>query len=71
MRVSRPRAATFYTLIGNCQRAGINAEANLADIFERLPDETNQTVHRLTPKARAAKQAALHLAVAQSAIAPM
>ena len=55
---SGARAATFYTLIGNCHREGINAEAYLTDIFTRLPGETNQTVHRLIPKAWAAEQAA-------------
>lgn len=45
------RAATFYTLIGNCHREGIDATAYLTDVFTRLPNETNQTVHRLTPKA--------------------
>ena len=28
-----------------------NATAYLTDLFTRLPSETNQTVHRLTPKA--------------------
>ncbi len=65
------RAATFYTLIGNAQRAGINAEAYLADIFERLPSETNQTVHRLTPQTWAAEQTALRQALAQSAVVPV
>ena len=55
---SGARAATFYTLIDNCHREGINAEAYLTDIFTRLPGETNQTVHRLIPKAWAAEQAA-------------
>jgi hypothetical protein len=45
------RAATFYTLIGNCHREGIDAFAYLTDVFTRLPSETNKTVHRLTPKA--------------------
>jgi transposase len=57
---SGDRAATFYTLIGNCHRAGINATTYLTDLFTRLPTETNQTVHRLTPKAWAAEQATLH-----------
>ncbi len=65
------RAATFYTLIGNCHRQGINAEAYLTDIFKRLPTETNQTVHRLTPKVWAAEQAALRQALAQSAVLPL
>ena len=65
------RAAAFYTLIGNCQRAGINAEAYLTDIFERLPSETTHTVHRLTPKAWAAEQAARRNTVAQAAAMPV
>ena len=65
------RAATFYMLIGNCHRQGINAEAYLTDMFKRLPTETNQTVHRLTPKAWAAEQAALRQALAQSAVLAM
>lgn len=64
------RAATFYTLIGNCHREGINAEAYLTDIFQRLPTETNQTVHRLTPKAWAA-EAARRKSVAQTAAMPV
>ena len=68
---SGDRAATFYTLIGNCHRQGNNAEAYLTDIFQRLPTETNRTVHRLTPKAWAAEQAALRQALAQSAVVPM
>ena len=68
---SGDRAATFYTLIGNCHRQGINAEAYLTDIFKRLPTETNRTVYRLTPKAWAAEQAALCKALVQSAVVPM
>jgi hypothetical protein len=64
------RAATFYTLIGNCHREGINATEYLTDIFQRLPNQTNQTVHRLTPKAWAAA-AARHKAVAQAAALPV
>ena len=64
------RAATFYTLIGNCHRAGINAEAYLTDLFSRLPTETTRTVHRLTPHAWAVEQAR-HKAVAQAAIVPV
>jgi hypothetical protein len=45
------RAAIFYTLIGNCHRAKIDATAYLTDIFTRLPSETNQTIRELTPKA--------------------
>jgi transposase len=65
------RAATFYTLITNAHREGINAEMYLADIFQRLPCETNQTVHRLTPKAWAAEQAAKRAALVQSTVLAM
>jgi hypothetical protein len=61
------RAATFYTLIGNCHRAGIDATKYLTDVFRRLPIETNQTVHRLTPQAWATEQAMKLQAVVQSA----
>ena len=52
------RAATFYTLIGNSQKEGINAEAYLTDIFKRLPSATTETVKHLTPKAWAAEKCA-------------
>ncbi len=65
------RAATFYTLIGNCQRAGIDAFTYLSDIFKRLPTETNQTVHRLTPRNWAADRAATSQALAQAAVAAL
>lgn len=56
------RAATFYTLMGNCHHAGLNAEAYLTELFERLPGATTRTVHELTPHSvavqhRATKQA--------------
>jgi transposase len=62
------RAATFYTLISNAQREGVDATTYLTDIFKRLPTETTHTVHRLTPNAWAAEQAALRQALAQSAV---
>jgi transposase/regulator of replication initiation timing len=68
---SGARAATFYTLISNCHRQGIDATAYLTDIFKRLPTETNQTIHRLTPKAWAADQAAKRHSLAQTAIVQM
>ncbi|GAA5150373.1 IS66-like element ISBthe6 family transposase [Prosthecobacter algae] len=68
---SGDRAAMFYTLIGNCHREGINAEAYLTDLFTRLPTETNQTVHRLTPKAWAAEQRSLHQAQAKNCVASL
>jgi transposase len=58
------RAATFYTLIANCHRVGLNAEAYLSELFERLPSATTKTVNELTPHAMAAKR---HAAV-QSAV---
>jgi hypothetical protein len=67
---SGSRAATFYTLISNAQREGINAEAYLTDIFKRISFETTRTIHRLTPKAWAAEQAALRQALAQATVAP-
>ena len=68
---SGSRAATFYTLVGNCHREGINAEAYLTDLFTRLPNETNHTVHRLTPKAWAAEQRSLHQAQAKNCVASL
>lgn len=68
---SGDRAATFYTLIDHCHRQGIDATAYLTDIFTRLPRETNQTVHRLTPKAWAVEQASLRQAVAQTCVAAL
>jgi transposase len=65
------RAATFYTLIGNCHREGIDATAYLTDIFQRLPTETNRSVHRLTPKAWAAEQTVKRQALAQAIVVPM
>ena len=65
------RAATFYTLIGNCHREGIDATAYLTDIFNRLPTETNQSVHRHTPKVWAAEQTAKRQALAHAVVAPM
>lgn len=62
------RAATFYTLISNAQRERVDATTYLTEIFKRLPTETTHTVHRLTPKAWAAEQAALRQALAQSAV---
>lgn len=61
------RAATFYTLASNCHRAGVEFTRYLTDLFTRLPKETNQTIHRLTPKAWAAEQAAAAQALAQNA----
>ncbi len=52
------RAAAFYTLIGNCHRAGIDGQAYLTDLFTRLPlpTETTKTLGALTPQGWAAAQ---------------
>lgn len=68
---SGARAATFYTLITNCHRQCIDATSYQTDIFKRLPTETNQSVHSLTPKAWAADQATMRHALAQSAVVQM
>ncbi len=66
---SGERAATFYTLIGNCHRAGLNAEAYLTELFERLPSATTKTVHDLTPHAVAAqRRAALEAAAEEKTV---
>jgi transposase len=46
------RAALFYTLIGNCHRAGIDAQAYLTDLFTRLalPTQTTKSLRGLTPQ---------------------
>lgn len=43
------RAATFYTLVGNCQKLRIDAYAYLLDLFTRLPTMTNHQVQEITP----------------------
>ena len=57
---SGDRAAAFYTLIGNCHRAGIDAQAYLTDLFTRLPlpTETTKTIRGLTPQGWAAARKA-------------
>lgn len=60
---SGERAAPFYTLKGNCH-VGLNAEAYLIELFERLPRATIQTVNELTPHAMAAKRRAAAQAAA-------
>lgn len=62
------RAATFYTLIANCHSVGLNAEAYLTELFERLPSATTKTVHELTPHAVAAQRRAA--AVKTAAVEP-
>jgi transposase len=50
------RAATFYTLIDNCRRVGVDPQAYLQGLFTRLPTLTNQQVKDLTPAAWARQQ---------------
>ena len=59
---SGDRAAACYTLIGNCHRAGIDAQAYLTDLFTRLPlpTETTKTLRHLTPQGWAAARNAVH-----------
>jgi transposase len=45
------RSAEIYTLIANCRMHGVEPQAYLKDILERLPRATNQTVAELTPLA--------------------
>jgi transposase len=42
---------SIYTLIANCRMHGVEPQAYLKDILERLPRATNQTVAELTPLA--------------------
>lgn len=49
------RAATFYTLLGNCRQLGVNAYDYLLDLFTRLPSLTNQRIKEMTPAAWAAR----------------
>ena len=53
---SGERAALFYTLIGNCHRAGIDAQSYLTNLFNRLADpaQTTKTLGALTPHGWAA-----------------
>jgi transposase len=57
---SGERAALFYTLIGNCHRAGIDAQSYLTDLFTRLADpaQTTKTLQDLTPQGWAAARKA-------------
>ena len=59
---SGARAALFYTLIGNCHRAGIDAQSYLTNLFTRLalPTQTTKSIRSLTPQGwdAAPKQAA-------------
>jgi len=45
------RAATFYTLMGNCRSLGVDAYVYLKDLFSTLPTLTNHQVKTLTPMA--------------------
>lgn len=58
------RNAVIYTLIQNCRMHGIDPQAYLKDLLERLPTTTNQEVAQLTPlnwkkeRQKAARQSA-------------
>jgi transposase len=54
------RAATFYTLIGNCRLCGVDPHAYLQDLFTRLPAVTNQQIKDLTPSAWSKQQRDRH-----------
>lgn len=51
------RAATFYTLVGNCRAQSADVYAYLKDLFTRLPVMTNQQIKDITPTAWARQQA--------------
>ncbi len=50
------RAATFYTLVGNCRRLEVDAYAYLKELFTRLPTMTNHQIKEITPIAWAKAQ---------------
>ena len=50
------RAATFYTLMGNCRRLEVDAYAYLKELFTRLPTMTNRQMKDITPAAWAREQ---------------
>lgn len=52
------QAAILYTILESCRKHGIDPLEYLRDILTRLPEETNQTVRTLTPRAWAAARAA-------------
>lgn len=43
------RNAVIYTLVENCRMHGVDPDAYLKDVLERLPRTTNQQVAQLTP----------------------
>ena len=43
------RSAVIYTLIESCKRHGIEPQAYLTDLLERLPAMTNHEAEELTP----------------------
>jgi len=45
------RAATFYTLVGNCQQLSVDAYAYLLELFTKLPTMTNHQVQGIPPQA--------------------
>jgi transposase len=56
------RAAAIYSLLGTAQLNGLNVEAYLRLLFERLPDHPVNRIEELLPWAIAAEMPALRLA---------
>lgn len=42
-------AATMYTVIGSCLLQGVDPQAYLVDVFERLPEHSSNRIDELTP----------------------
>ena len=45
------RSAILYSILGSCQRRGLNPRDYLSWLFERLPTATSHSIHQLTPAA--------------------
>ena len=56
------RAAAIYSLLGTAQLNGLNIEAYLRYLFERLPDHPINRVHELLPWNLATEIPAMRLA---------
>lgn len=52
------RCAILYTLIENCRRQGIDPNAYLRDVLNRLPTMTNRQIEQVTPAAWAHEKSA-------------
>jgi transposase len=60
------RSAVIYTVLGSCQRHGVNPFYYLKDLFTRLPAAKIAQIHEFTPRAWAKAKAKEHV-VAQAA----